>query len=190
MAISRQKKEEILITFKDNLSKGKILVFVNFKDMNVADVTSLRNMLREEGGSMQVLKKTLIQRVLDEQNIALDARSFEGEVAAVFGFEDEVGVVKVLDKFAKATKRPEFHAGIMGSILLSDVELKQLASIPSREELLAKAVGSIAAPMSGIVNVFVGNVRNLVYALNAIGQKKKRKTQPLHPKQKLQKRRR
>ena len=172
MAISRQKKEEILTAFKDSLSKGKIVVFVNFQDMNVADITDLRNMLRQEGGSMQVLKKTLIQRVLDEQNIALDARSFEGEVAAVFGFEDEVGVVKVLDKFAKATKRPEFRAGIMGSTLLSDVELKQLASIPSREELLAKAVGSMAAPMTGIVNVFVGTMRNLVYALHAIGESK------------------
>ena len=140
--------------------------------MNVTDITNLRSILRAAGGSMQVLKKTLMQRVLDEQKIDLDARAFEGEIAAVFGFEDEVGVVKVLDKFAKATKRPEFRAGIMGSTLLSDVELKQLASIPSREELLAKAVGSMAAPMTGIVNVFAGSMRNLVYALQAIGESK------------------
>ena len=172
MAISRQKKEEILTTFKDGLSRGKIVVFVNFQGMSVADVTELRRALREVGGSMQVLKKTLIQHVLDEQNIALGARSFEGEIAAIFGFEDEIGVVKALDTFAKETKRPEFRAGIMGSALLSDEELKQLARIPSRDELLAKAVGSLAAPMTGMVNVFVGNVRNLVYALNAIGQNK------------------
>ena len=172
MAISRQKKEASITSFQDNFARGKIVVFVNIQGMGVGDMTGLRTIIRETGGSVQVLKKTLIQRVLDTQSIALDIRAMEGEVAAVFGFSDEVGVVKAINTFAKELKLPEFRAGIMGSALLSEGELRQLALIPGREVLLAQMVGSMAAPMSGIVNVFAGTMRNFVYALSAIGEKK------------------
>ncbi len=170
MAISRQKKEETIAAFEKSMQQSKIVVFVNFQGMNVANITDLRNSIRECGGSIQVLKKTLIQRVLDESKVDINTLVFEGEIAAVFGFQDEIGVVKILSAFAKEKDHSTFRGGVMGSVLLDEEALAQLARIPGRDELLAKAVGSLAAPMSGIVNVFVGNMRNLVYALNAIGK--------------------
>ena len=172
MAISRQKKEETIAAFEKSMQQSKIVVFVNFQGINVASITELRNSIRESGGSMQVLKKTLIQRVLDKSEVDINTLAFEGEIAAVFGFEDEVGVVKVLNAFAKEKEHSTFRGGIMGSVLLDEDALMQLARIPGRDELLAKTVGSLAAPMSGILNVFTGNMRNLVYALSAIQESK------------------
>ena len=172
MAISREKKESSITQLKESFGMGKIVVFVNFQGMNVGAVTKLRRAISAEGGAMQVLKKTLINRVLVDLGHAIDARALSGEIAAIFGFNDEVGVVKVLAEFAKEKGLPAFRAGVMGSVILDEAALKTLAKIPSREKLLGSLVGSIASPMSGIMNVFVGNVRNLVYALNAIQKSK------------------
>src|SRR3989338_7717607 len=109
MAISRQKKEETVATFNDSLGRSRVTAFVNFKGMSAHDLTELRAALREKGGEMQVIKKRLIKYALESQDKVLDVLSFEGEIAAVFGFGDEISVVKVLDEVAKEKKLPEFR---------------------------------------------------------------------------------
>lgn len=172
MAISRERKESSVAQFKEKFDSGKIVVFVNFQGMSVSDVTKLRRVISAKGGAMQVLKKTLMDRALLQLDYKVDIRSLQGEIAAIFGFEEELSVVKAIDEFAKEKGLPAFRIGLMGSTVLDEGALKVLAKIPSREILLGSLVGSIAAPMSGILNVFIGNARNLVYALNAIGKSK------------------
>ena len=172
MAISRIKKEETITRFSELFEKSKIVVFINFQGMKVVDVSALRRVVREKGGAVQVLKKTLIHRVFAAKSLPLEVLAYEGEIEAIFGFDDEVSVVKILDGIAKEKQRPEFRGAVMGSVLLSAQELKELAQLPSREELLAKAVGSIASPMSGFVNVCAGTMRSLIYALQAIQNNK------------------
>ncbi|MBI2462998.1 MAG: 50S ribosomal protein L10 [Candidatus Spechtbacteria bacterium] len=172
MAVSRKKKEESLTKFVDSLKKSKIVVFVNFQGMNVKDVSELRNQIRQNGGAMQVVKKTLIKRASQEKGITVDTAMLGGEIAAVFGYDDEVGVVKTLDAAAKGKERPEFRGGIMGMEALNAVMVKQLASIPSRIQLLSQFVGGINAPVSGFVQVLSGNLRNFVQVMHAIHEKK------------------
>ena len=172
MAVSRKKKEESLTKFADSLNKSKIAVFVNFQGMNVSDVSELRNSIRKDGGSMQVVKKTLIKRAAKDKGVAVDTETLGGEIAAVFGFEDEIGVVKTLAAAAKGKERPEFRGAIMGLEVLTAAMVGQLAMIPSRQVLLGQFVGSINSPVSGFVQVLSGNLRNFVQVLHAIQEKK------------------
>lgn len=103
----------------------------------------------------------------------LDPRKFEGRIATIFGYEDEVAPAKILADFQKEhEEKVDFVAGILENKLLNSEEVKALAKLPSKAELYAKIVGSINAPVSSFVNVLAGNIRNLVNVLKAVEEKK------------------
>jgi len=104
----------------------------------------------------------------------LDPRKFEGRVAVVFGYEDEVAPAKIVAEFQKEHEdKVGFIAGILENKLLNAEEVSALSKLPSKRELYAKIVGSINAPVSGFVNVLAGNIRGLVNVLKAVEEKKK-----------------
>jgi len=136
-------------------------------------ILRLRNEVRESGGRYVVVKKTLLKRVLDEKKIdGINPLDMEGQIAVAFGMSDAVATAKVVNTIRKELEKPAIIAGLMDGKVLKMEEVIQLASLPSREELLAKLVGSINAPVSGFVNVLGGTLRSLVYALNAVKEQK------------------
>ncbi|MCF7795130.1 50S ribosomal protein L10 [Patescibacteria group bacterium] len=174
MAKSKEQKQEILKTLGDKISRSKSIVFTSFNALGVQDNQNLRAKLREEGGEYYVAKKSLLDLALKDQNIKdLDVKNFEGKLATIFSYDDEVGAVKALDNFRKDNEEKLiFMGGILKNKFLSSEEVSNLAKIPSREELYAKMVGSLNAPVSGFANVLAGNLRKLVYALNAVKEAK------------------
>jgi len=174
MAKSKEQKQEILKTLEEKISRSKSIVFASFNALGVQDNQELRAKLREEGGEYYVAKKTLIDLALKDQKIKdLDIKTFEGKLATIFSYDDEVGAVKALDTFRKDNdEKLNFMGGILENKFLSAEEVSNLAKIPSREELYAKMVGSLNAPVSGFANVLAGNLRKLVYALNAVKEAK------------------
>lgn len=173
MAISREKKEQVVKELKKDFEDAKVVIFTDYKGMGVNDLTSMRVKIRESGGSYLVAKKTLIRKVLEEEGIkGLDPKTMEGQVAIAFGMQDSVATTKVVYEAQKETERPGIIAGFMDGNVLTQEQIVQLAKLPSRDELLAKLVGSINAPVNGFVNVLHGNLRGLVYALNAIKDQK------------------
>jgi len=99
-------------------------------------------------------------------------REIEGEIATVFGYEDEVAPAKILDEFKKSHESVELMGGVLEDRFIDAEKVKALAKLPSKPELYAKIVGSLNAPISGFVNVLAGNLRGLVTVLKAIGDKK------------------
>ena len=90
-----------------------------------------------------------------------------------FGYEDEVVPAKIVDEFKKTHEEQiNFIGGVLENNFLSAEKIQELAKLPSKQELYAKIVGSLNAPISGFVNVLAGNMRNLVYVLKAIEEKK------------------
>ncbi|MEX2145205.1 MAG: 50S ribosomal protein L10 [Candidatus Spechtbacterales bacterium] len=173
MAISREKKEEVVKELKDLFEKEKVVVFTDFKGMNVNSMSQLKNKIREGGGVFKIAKKTLIEKALeDNKPQGLEPLNMEGQIAVAFGFEDPVSTAKIIYQEQKETEKPVIIAGLMGKEFLDAEGVKKLALLPTREELLAKVVGSINAPLSGFVNVLHGNLKGLVYALNAIKEQK------------------
>ena len=176
MPKSREQKKEIIAGLKDRIERSKAVVFTKFEGLGVKENELLRGKLREQSSEYFVAKKTLLDIAFKDVE-GLDPKSFDGKVAAVFGYEDEVAPAKTIHTFKKELSAEEkdkiqFLGGILEGRFISSEEVMNLASLPSKQELYAKMVGSLNAPISGFVNALAGNLRNLVYVLKAIEAKK------------------
>ena len=177
MPKTKLQKQEILRTLEVKIKKAKSIVFTEFNSLGVKDNEELRNSLREADSEYMVVKKTLLNLAFEKEEVEnLDVKSFEGKIAAVFGYKDEVAPAKIVDEFqGKSEENKEkvkLVAGILENKFLNTEEVTALAKLPSKEELYAKIVGSLNAPISGFVNVMAGNIRGLVNVLKAIEEKK------------------
>jgi large subunit ribosomal protein L10 len=174
MPKTKIQKQEILRSLEAKIGKSKSIVFAGFNALGVKDNEALREKLRAENGEYFVAKKTLMNLAFKNQGIeGLNARGFDGKVAAIFSYEDEVSPAKAVHAFAKGKEANIFFlGGILEGKILSKDEVIALAQLPSKTELYAKLVGSLNAPISGFVNALAGNLRNFVYVLKAIEEKK------------------
>lgn len=169
MPLSKEKKKKIVEDVKDKIARHKAVVFTDIKGLKVKDLTVLRKELNKEGIDYKMVKKTLFKISLPKGELSeFDPKEMKGEIAAAFGYEDEVSPAKILYKFSKGNENLKILGGIVGGKIFQKNQIVALANLPSREMLLSKLVGSIASPMSGFVNVLQGNLRNLVYVLNAV----------------------
>ncbi len=172
MAKTKQQKKEALEKISSKLKEAKGIVFSSFTGLTVSQMEELRGKLREENSELIVAKKTLLKKSLQEAGQEdVPVEEFSGGVSMVVG-DDEVAPAKVVAEFAKKNEAVEFYGGILEAKYIDENKVKELAKLPSKQELLAKMVGSMKAPISGFANVLSGNLRNLVYVLNAIKDKK------------------
>lgn len=174
MPKTKQQKQVILRDLAKKFEEAKSVVFAHFTGLKVVDNEMLRNDLRQEKSEYYVAKKTLLNLALKEKNLGnFDPKGSDGQVAVIFGYEDEVAPAKILNKFIKDHNgQVKFLGGVLEGQVIDAKSVLALANVPSRTELYAKLVGSINAPVSGFVNALAGNLRNLVGVLNAIQEKK------------------
>jgi large subunit ribosomal protein L10 len=173
MPKTKQQKQEIGRDLKERLARAKAVVFTSFNALTVKENEVLRNELVKEQSEYYATKKTLLDRALKDANIEVDARNLEGQVAITFGYADEVAPAKVISRFVKEFDgRVKFLGGILEGKFIDAAGITELATLPSKEELYAKVVGSINAPISGFVNVLASNMRSLVHVLSAIQETK------------------
>lgn len=167
-------KAAVVEEMKEKLQSAQGAVFVGFSGLTVADVTKLRRKFREGGVEYKVIKNTLTRIAADELGYNALDEILEGPTALAFSAEDAVAPAKILKEFIKETKTEALtvKAGLVDGQVIDVAAVDALASLPSREELLAKLVGSMQAPISGLVNVLQGNIRNMVYVLDAVRAKK------------------
>lgn len=168
MAQTKEQKKNSLEKITENIDKQKSMVFVDYKGLKASDIFKLRKILKEAGCKIIIGKKTLLGLALKDKNIDFKVKDLEGQIALVFGLEDELSPAKLSYKFSKEKESLKILAGYFENKVIDAESVIVLAQIPSRQELLAKVVGSISSPVSGFVNVLQGNIRNLVYALSAI----------------------
>ena len=169
---TRLQKEELVKSLAQKLKDSKAVVFSDFKGLAVKDMTVLRNELREKGIDFKVLKKTLISIALKDAGIEMDLKKMEGQIAIAVSQGDEVEAAKIIAKMAKVNENLKIAGGILGKKILSTEEVMALSKLPSKDELLAKLVGTLNAPVSGFVNVLAGNLRGLVQVLKAVSESK------------------
>ncbi len=170
MAKTKEQKKEILNNLTDKIKRARAIIFTQFNGFEVKDNQELRQELKKENSEYYVAKKTLLDLALKDAKIdGLKAENFNGNLALVFAYGDEVTPAKVVDKYVqKLEDKINFAGGILENKFISPEEISALAKLPGQLELYAKIVGSLNAPVSGLVNVLAGNMRNLVYVLQAI----------------------
>ncbi len=174
MPKNKVQKRDILKKIESNISRAKSIIFTKFDALKVEENEDLRQELKAENNEYYVAKKTLLDLAFRNSQIkGLEIKNFDGKVAAVFGFGDEISPAKIVDKFRKGREEKlEFLGGILENNFVSAKAVNELAKLPSRTELYAKMVGTMNAPISGFVNALAGNLKNLVYVLKAIEEKK------------------
>lgn len=170
--LTRSQKEELVKNLSETIKAGKVVIFSDYAGTPVAQMKDLRDELRKTNSSYKITKKKLIDLALKNAGIEASVLDLEGQIGIAIGKGDEVSAAKVLARFAKENKNFKILQGVLENKAISGKDVMFLAMLPSKEELLAKLVGSINAPVSGFVNALAGNLRNLVGVLKAIGDTK------------------
>ncbi len=166
-----QKKEQVT-RLAQEFSESEISILVDYKGLDVLQMTELRSKLRDSGVRMEVVKNTLLRRAVEGTDSDLMKDLFTGPNAIVLSKEDPVAPAKILADFVKDNEKLEIKAAALGGKLLSAEEIGQLAKMPSKEELLGKLVGVLNAVPTSLVNVLSGVPRSFVNVLNAVKDQK------------------
>lgn len=166
-----EQKKALVANLADKLKNSCAGVIVNYKGINVSDDTKLRKDLRESGVEYFVVKNTLLQRAAKEANLEGLEPVLEGTTAIAISKEDHVAAARVICKFAEGNDFFKAKAGFIEDKIINEREVNNLAKLPTKEVLVAKALGGLNAPISGFVTVLNGTLKGLVVALNAIAEK-------------------
>lgn len=166
MAITRQKKEEILAELIKKFQDAKSVSFGQYAGMSVTDLSEMRNKMREAGVEFKVAKKTLLRLAAKEAGLELPDEIVEGTVGAAFSYEDAVSGPKMLKNTSKKVTVVKLLGGIMDGKVLSIQEMGELADLPTREELLAKFVGMISAPLQNFYGAISSPMSSLARSLS------------------------
>ena len=174
MPLTHQQKEEIIKNLKDKIVRQKMMVFVDFTGLKVRKLSELRKELKEINSLFKVSKKTLLGIVLKDFNssLAQEVGKLKGELGVILGFGNEGDIlpIKTVYNFSIKNKNLKILGGFFEEKFIDKKTVLELAKIPTKKELLAKLVGSFAAPISNFANVLQGNIKGLVCVLGAINK--------------------
>ncbi len=172
MQITRAMKAERLAEIEALLARQQAIIFTNYHGLKALEVDQVRLTVESARSKYLVTKNTLLRLALQKAGYTLDSNAFDQPLACVFGFDDQVVTAKAVVKAAKELEALEILGGIIDGALVSEAVIRNLATLPGRQELLAKLVGTLAAPLSGLVAVLSGNIRALVSVLHQYEQQK------------------
>lgn len=150
---NRTLKEAKVAEIKEKLQKANSVVINKYQGLTVEEDTLLRKNLREAGVEYKVYKNTLVTIAAKELGLEGIVEYLEGPVSIAFGYEDVTVAARVLNDFAKDHKKLELKAGIVEGEIYDEAKIKQLATIPSKEVLIAKLLGSIKSPIASFARV-------------------------------------
>lgn len=168
MSTTREKKRQIINQLKEKILKQKIMIFVMISGLKTKSLFVLRKRLKTTEAEMKVAKKSLINIVFKELELNFNPAEIEGEIALIFGYKDEVTPVKILCEFSQENSNLKILGGILENIFINSEKIIELGKLPSRKELLVKLISTISNPILNFINILQGNIKNLIYVLNAI----------------------
>ncbi|MCK8825779.1 50S ribosomal protein L10 [Fuchsiella alkaliacetigena] len=167
-----REKELIVEELTDKFSETKAAVLTDYCGLDVAQVTELRNQLREAGVDYKVVKNTLALLAAKNADFEEIEEYLTGPTAIAFSDEDPVAPAKVLVEFAKEHEELEIKGGLVEGDLIDLEQVKSLADIPPREVLIAQLLAKMKAPVNGLVNALNDPLQSLAYTLKAIKEDK------------------
>ena len=167
-----EQKQMVVDEIYQKLDEAMLVVFTDYRGLNVDEMTELRNKLRAPGVEFKVLKNTMLRFALEKAGSAETAAHITGPNAVVFSKDDPVGPAKTLYEFAKTHKNLEVKVGILEGQMISADKIKNLADLPPRDVLLATVLGTMQAPITSFVRVLNANLTGLVRALDQVREQK------------------
>lgn len=165
-------KQEVVADLSTKLSKAKCLYLTDFTGLDVASITELRRRLTSAGVEYVVVKNTLARRALSGGPYEGLTEHLAGPNAFALSDEDVVTAAKILTEFARERERPQIRAGAVEGRVVSIEEIRRIADLPPREQLLAQVVGTMAAPIAGLVYTLSGLLSKFVRTVDAVREQK------------------
>lgn len=171
---TKAQKQEMVTTLTQQVSKAQTIYVTDFTGLNVAHITDLRRRLRAVGVEYVVVKNTLAKRALTESQRRQGGleEHLAGPTALVLAGADPVSAAKVLADFAKEFEKPAIKIGLVEGKPVSSAQVKSLAALPSKQQLLAQLGGALQAPMAGFLGVMNGLLYSMVGALEALKEQR------------------
>lgn len=170
--VKLQQKQAAVADVVDKMKRAHSVVILDYRGLTVSEVSDLRSKFREAGVEYKVIKNNMLKRAADELKIEGMDAYFKGPTAVAFGYEDPVSPAKILCKFVKAVNKTEVKGGILDGKAMDAMAIENLSKLPSKEELLAKMLGSLNAPVTNFALALQAIPRGLACALNAVVEQK------------------
>jgi len=167
----RPEKVKLVEELSEKLSNSPVSVLTDYTGLNVQATTDLRKQLRDASIEYRVFKNTLARIAARNANLESLLDFIDGPTAYAFS-DDPVVPAKVLVDFMKSNQNLKIKCALMNGKVLDVEKVRTIANLPPKEVLIAQLLGQMNAPISGLVNVLTGPIRNLVYALEDLRKKK------------------
>ncbi len=165
-------KVEAVKEITADLKSTDVYYFVDYRGLTFAEATELRARLAKVDASLRVVKNTLAKRAAADVGIEGLDDLLKGPTAIAYCHGDPVRVAKTIQDFIKEKKKAAIRGGKLESTLLTTADIEVLATLPSRDQLIAQLVGALASPLAGLANVLVGPIRGLVIVLGQVQEQK------------------
>jgi len=166
-----QAKMDLVTQIKDEFSAADAVWVVDYRGLTVKEAEALRGQIRAQGASFKVYKNSFAERALSDLDLPNLGEVLQGPSAFVLVSGDPVASAKVLKTFAKGNNKLEIKGGLLNKGLVTAIQVQAIADLPSREELIAKMLGTIKNPLSSIVQVLNGPTSQFVRTVQAITDK-------------------
>lgn len=170
--MNRTEKTEAIEALAREVGSAQHAFLMEFKGMTVPQVTELRRQVRESNARYLVVKNTLAIIALKDSPIIQMKEQFRGETAVAYTQGDAVALAKALTKFAKDVPAVKFKGAILDGQIVAANQIEEIASLPSREELVAKLLFMMQTPIRNLVTVLSANIRNLAVVVDQIAKQK------------------
>ncbi len=170
MAITKDKKQQLVADLSTLLSDAKMTVFAQYQGLSVADLQDLRRAARAAGVKIKIVKNRLVKVALNEIAVYKNTNTsgLEGQLLYAISSADEVAPAQVLDKFAKGHNTLNLKGAFSGAgVTLSEDEVKSLAQLPSKTQLIGEVVTMLESGISDITNALSGNLHALLDGISA-----------------------
>lgn len=171
MALTREQKEKQVERYSEKIGRAPVMIWSNYQGITVAEISELRRQLRAAGAQVMVVKNTLMQLALKGTNLPHDPEVMGGPCAVTFVYDDVAPAAKAVADFARRHEASfQIKGGLVGGKIADVAQIRSLATLPSREVLLARVAGGIQAPISGLAGTLAAVIRGLLNVVNARSQ--------------------
>ena len=170
--MARPEKEKAVEEIVEKFNQSTGVYLTDYKGLDVEEITDLRNKLREANVEFKVVKNTLARLSVNKVGYEGLLPYLTGPTAMAFALADPVAGAKILSEFAKKNDKLQIKAGLFDGVVYDEKRVKEIAQLPSKEEIYAQTVGMVVAPLRGLVNVLNGTVASLVNVLDQIKEQK------------------
>ena len=161
-------KQDVVQEIVEKLNRAQAMVLVDYRGLNVEQVTDLRNQYRQEQIDYKVYKNTMMRFALKEAGIEGMDEYLTGPNAVAFSFEDPVSAAKVSHKYAKGNDKLVIKAGVVDGKVIDKTGVEALAKLPPKEVLVAQVLGTLNAPITGLATALQGTYGGLVRCLDQV----------------------